>query len=695
MVAYQLYGFPKDVTVQQVEAFLPLWLTTTMSSSSWFQIRCLIPHRRTASAVFLFDNYSKARYKKLTVFLRATRFGEEEDVKRGSVITIVKYKDTDTDTNDNDNSEAAATTTSASTAHPPTFQTATESNNNKNNSKRRNNSNGKKQYDSMATSFLEYIHQEDSQICHRDQVSILFRAFLTSQTNTNNNTPTITKSQLARAEAMVLARMRQRKLLKHKRVEQHTILMTFCDCDSPGSFPSQETQFVTQDFLLEQQLQAQEDKEGVAISRLPDRITASIGGEPTTIAFDLDINSTSSPLFLGLDLDDGGGDTPPSTIVLEDVEIRGAHAHAFELSKWVALLLPMELSSRTTIEWTIHPKRIGILRARAHFVFAEFFIVRPITISCGHAALNRVLQPTAPYQRKPRRFYNRGQKSKQQQLEEEPPIYPPQLTTTTTNNNQPRGANPFATLNQYSIPTETVELIQEHQYETVLKGIGWSPGTTPTTEGDDEEEKEGDDDSVMLDGYGDYWQHLLWASEYQNWMDIQLFDMENAELTESGKYYVLKVGPGLAEGRPSVLRGDLVNVTFQNQLFKGRVHSVKLAEVVLEFDPRFKKKFDQSVDRVQVQFSFSRMTFRTSHRACHDLAETQMGASMLMPLPRHLEEFQRQEADVDVSFTALSPWANRSLNPEQQSAILRIVQASLRPLPYIIFGPPGTGTYCL
>lgn len=49
---------------------------------------------------------------------------------------------------------------------------------------------------------------------------------------------------------------------------------------------------------------------------------------------------------------------------------------------------------------------------------------------------------------------------------------------------------------------------------------------------------------------------LLWLEERQMQRDIRSFDIDNARLTPCGQGFLSLSVPGLAEKRPSVLRGD-------------------------------------------------------------------------------------------------------------------------------------------
>eukprot|EP00521_Asterionellopsis_glacialis_P016531 CAMPEP_0195309572 /NCGR_PEP_ID=MMETSP0707-20130614/38804_1 /TAXON_ID=33640 /ORGANISM="Asterionellopsis glacialis, Strain CCMP134" /LENGTH=529 /DNA_ID=CAMNT_0040373869 /DNA_START=195 /DNA_END=1784 /DNA_ORIENTATION=- len=64
---------------------------------------------------------------------------------------------------------------------------------------------------------------------------------------------------------------------------------------------------------------------------------------------------------------------------------------------------------------------------------------------------------------------------------------------------------------------------------------------------------------------------------------------------------------------------------------------------------------------------------------------------MLVPSNEHVVARDRILREISSTNEKLAPWANRNLNPEQQAAVQRIANSLYRPLPYIIFGPPGTG----
>jgi helicase MOV-10 len=142
--------------------------------------------------------------------------------------------------------------------------------------------------------------------------------------------------------------------------------------------------------------------------------------------------------------------------------------------------------------------------------------------------------------------------------------------------------------------------------------------------------------------------------------------------------------PGLAEGRPSVLRGNIVNVTWNKCMCKGLVRQTCLLEVLIELDRLFHDTFNHALDKVKLRFMFSRLTFRTSHEGCYPKS---MDEYMLIPKREHWI----------IHYPRIVPnnlqWENPTLNVEQRAAVMRIVKGGQRPLPYVVFGPPGTGVF--
>jgi DNA polymerase III delta prime subunit len=654
---YVLSGFPKDVTLAEIQGFLPVWVQHRIIQLGQLQRR-----KRTSLAQLQFPEQplSQQQYEALCHFFVTERF---RDVY---IVTIGPLKQPE----------------------------------------------GKKEKqkamsDAFAREVWELITTEKGTfICDRDNLSIYFRELCNSKNELRN----LSRRQLKSKEFVTIKRMRQLRLVRTVRANNFTVLTLLAN-PNDLQFPTNEEQDAARERLGEELEEAKSNKEGVMVSELPDRILGSIG-ETELIRFEVQVDALKT---------------------LSTVNMRGASASMFRLAEATNAAFPLPISppapgstNTTTIELTVVPNRIGVVRTKVYFVFDGFVIVRAITMSCGHREMNEILQPTAPYQRLQRKYVRHSNKDT---------VGPPKPENQSGGAGG-RDANPFKHLSQYMVPPDIMDSIRVDGYDLRMDSIAWK--NSPSH------------DSV--EDYGVYWQHLLYASEHQMRRDIQLYDMENVSLQRDGRYFLLAV-PGLAEGRPSVLRGDLVHISFQNCLYKGRVISIRQFEVVMDLHAKFSRNFNAALDRVSVRFTFSRTALRTSHRACENLAEPQLGAAVLMPTRENVVNILEKDDKVvcpiclvelggDVCFTTmycrgqcraqfhegciqqwllgnptcpmcreswnggvasnnrqkaatagttLSPWANRTLNAEQQAAVQRIANGALRPLPYIIFGPPGTG----
>ena len=189
---------------------------------------------------------------------------------------------------------------------------------------------------------------------------------------------------------------------------------------------------------------------------------------------------------------------------------------------------------------------------------------------------------------------------------------------------------------------------------------------------------------------------LLLLEEIQQQQDIRLYDMPEAVLEGSGGAASLRLRvPGLAEARPSVMRGDkvLVRGSSNSRQYEGVVHGVELETLVLRFAPMFHG------DHVANQKYHTRFTLRRSPML---LAHAALGA------PPPAEVLFPTSLPASASAAALAAleqaplpdlWRCRratALNERQKLAVKGALYASESPAariqaPYIIFGPPGTG----
>lgn len=133
-------------------------------------------------------------------------------------------------------------------------------------------------------------------------------------------------------------------------------------------------------------------------------------------------------------------------------------------------------------------------------------------------------------------------------------------------------------------------------------------------------------------------------------------------------------------------------------------------EIWLKFDPVFHQicgHWDFSVN-----FFSSRMMARKQHEVINELwGKNRLGERFLFPfkddldyqLPKLIIENIDEMIDLDNlnkenKTLVMRPkvirkltWFNKSLNNEQQKAVISILKNEARPMPYVIYGPPGTG----
>uniref|UniRef100_A0A674KB04 RNA helicase n=1 Tax=Terrapene triunguis TaxID=2587831 RepID=A0A674KB04_9SAUR len=181
---------------------------------------------------------------------------------------------------------------------------------------------------------------------------------------------------------------------------------------------------------------------------------------------------------------------------------------------------------------------------------------------------------------------------------------------------------------------------------------------------------------LQFENYQEKFQLLLHLEELQMEVDIRRYDMQDVPMvkdTQNKRLLILEV-PGVAENRPSVLRGDHLFVTRSEQRtlpqlvqYKGYVHAVELERVKLGFSPNLLASFVNNL-KFDVIFTFNRLPLRVQHRAVELAKKRNLGEALGGLFDRNLET-----------------------NQEQYDAVQQIVTGMSRPAPYIIFGPPGTG----
>lgn len=195
---------------------------------------------------------------------------------------------------------------------------------------------------------------------------------------------------------------------------------------------------------------------------------------------------------------------------------------------------------------------------------------------------------------------------------------------------------------------------------------------------------------------------LLYLEEIQVYHTMRRYDRDRAHFIREGEYLALHV-PNIAESRPSLVLGDFVlatnpfetNSTNSGALIvanRGEIHKVLSDRVLIRFNDNFHSSYNNEDWRLE--FHCSRMGMRKCHFAVQKTIN-QLGADFLFPSKINLKPPQ---LDVHLDGERLMsakgneiPWINTSLNLVQKEAIVNVLRGEARPMPYVLFGPPGTG----
>ncbi|KAK5650663.1 hypothetical protein RI129_001692 [Pyrocoelia pectoralis] len=194
---------------------------------------------------------------------------------------------------------------------------------------------------------------------------------------------------------------------------------------------------------------------------------------------------------------------------------------------------------------------------------------------------------------------------------------------------------------------------------------------------------------VTKDNYQDFFHITLWTDETGAELMLQRYNMENVNMKViHGNLLELEV-PGLAEKRPSLIKGDVVKMRLHGEEtgYKGIIKTVNNLTIWIQGVNREIIEFisDHPYTEIDVSFQLGRLPYERMHGGVDRCVASGM-VDYLFP------ENILHKANVP-SIHHLNEFFNWSIstNPEQRHAVENIVFRRYNNGPYIVFGPPVEG----
>lgn len=197
---------------------------------------------------------------------------------------------------------------------------------------------------------------------------------------------------------------------------------------------------------------------------------------------------------------------------------------------------------------------------------------------------------------------------------------------------------------------------------------------------------------IAPENYANRFQTILWIEEAHQAIEMHRYDIYGAMLGKHDDGNLILPVPGLAEGRPSLMRGDRVLLKSEKRQtkYEGFISDVREKDILIRLHESLHSS-DLDGLRFDVNFLMSRTPFRRCHQGIELISNSSLFKKILFPTtPTNLQPVAPKLNLVETDPQSLRCFSSE-LNQHQRRAVISILRSTCRPSPYIIFGPPGTG----
>lgn len=200
-------------------------------------------------------------------------------------------------------------------------------------------------------------------------------------------------------------------------------------------------------------------------------------------------------------------------------------------------------------------------------------------------------------------------------------------------------------------------------------------------------------DMNTKENYAAYFHNLLYLEEIEIKHAFTHYNGEAVNfITNDMKKFHMKCEK-IPELRPPICIGDFIHVWDVTPIpyFRGKV--IKLTEdtITIKFGDDFVRNFDEN-NQYSIQFHYNRLIYKRKHIGVDDAVkkfeEDFIFPEQLVVAEPQLDVRENNEKELILNGDLLK-FNMAALNDQQKEVIKQVLRGECRPLPYIIYGPPG------